>query len=1016
MTVSLLNVIYISIDAQSVYYLDYDDVVDKPDSIYFHEINVETCDTIQSIFYNHSSLYNFAVHPLSRDIYIYSEFISEDNNNLYYLFRFNVSEDTVDTLYESTFEFGDPWTFEFICPNKLLISEAHPFHSKFRLFDLETNSLTEIGEFDYLKRITNCSGRLIEYMTLSNTLHELDKQSLERTDFLGALDNDINFLNLDCYSTCDQDFFAVIDPYVANGGGIAILNGEGEVVNDCPLTASTRSYWPHIMDLPYYEILLDLDTTTSYCSDNNAIITYDCNESHYEAWGLHVDYFNNYHELDSMVIWIEEVDEDRSIRLTSHKGLLMDQVDADELRLYNTGSSTDEDFSEALRSLVYEDGSALPHFDTYEVKVQIYECGAESVPASLFFIPESISTAGDDIRIGLCADYTEALNLGDYLSGEADTSGYWLHGSSTLEGTTDLSGTYNYVVDNGDCGQDTSRVDIFYYDAAEKLCEERWLCSGDSLEWGNEWLKMGGIYRDTVLSEITGCDSLVTELELYYVPDAYTAMEDYSICYGDTLDIHGRMIYRDTMFLDTLLYDSVSCDSVYLEYRIEVTEEAVEVNQDTLICPGQMIEWRSQNITSAGSYSDKLISSESCDSINYILRVSVEAAAVSDVVLNNYCYGDTVIISGITVYSDTIISDTLAYVGSGCDSLIREYDVEFSQPLTQDYDEMHLCHDELIEWHGMMLDEGGEYSIVYVDSDNCDSLELNLSLSYYPAPGYEEIYEELCDGEVFQYRGHEIDRDSSWVDTLRYEESECDSMYIGYALEWSESVITEAEAAMICKEAGIYWRGMYIEDEGVYTEVISDAQGCDSLVMQMEVSEWDETQMLSPEIFEVEKGVLEEIVLLFDRDVRSIEWYPATGLDCSRCTEVNVMLEQDEDYTLLVEDENGCETEHRLEVRVQEDDVSTSYYLPNIIRVNGIGNNRLYLQTSDETIIRYDIKVYDRWGNEIYVYEDAQSNDASAGWDGRYQGDWVVSGVYVVMIEMKGSSRDMIVEDITVVR
>ena len=128
------------------------------------------------------------------------------------------------------------------------------------------------------------------------------------------------------------------------------------------------------------------------------------------------------------------------------------------------------------------------------------------------------------------------------------------------------------------------------------------------------------------------------------------------------------------------------------------------------------------------------------------------------------------------------------------------------------------------------------------------------------------------------------------------------------------------------------------------------------------------------------------------------------------------MLEQDVDYILTIEDIHGCIAEHSLLVRVAEQEEVTSFYLPNIIQVNGIDNNRLYLQTADDNIVSYDIKVYDRWGNEVYNYEEAQSNDAESGWDGRFQGDNVVSGVYIVMIEIKGASREIIVEDVTVVR
>ena len=94
-------------------------------------------------------------------------------------------------------------------------------------------------------------------------------------------------------------------------------------------------------------------------------------------------------------------------------------------------------------------------------------------------------------------------------------------------------------------------------------------------------------------------------------------------------------------------------------------------------------------------------------------------------------------------------------------------------------------------------------------------------------------------------------------------------------------------------------------------------------------------------------------------------------------------------------------------------------YIPNILNVNSnAGNDKFSIFGNEEVerILRF--QVFDRWGNKVYSNMNMELNNASAGWDGTYNGSYVEQGVYVYHIEIlfKDNSVNNYFGDITVIR
>ena len=97
--------------------------------------------------------------------------------------------------------------------------------------------------------------------------------------------------------------------------------------------------------------------------------------------------------------------------------------------------------------------------------------------------------------------------------------------------------------------------------------------------------------------------------------------------------------------------------------------------------------------------------------------------------------------------------------------------------------------------------------------------------------------------------------------------------------------------------------------------------------------------------------------------------------------------------TYLVQISNGCEMlEESIEVRLEEEGRSDYMYIPNAFSPNNDGINDEFLAYLGDNVNTNEFLLYifDRWGNQVYLSEDAQE-----GWSGKFRGKMMNQGVYI---------------------
>ena len=119
------------------------------------------------------------------------------------------------------------------------------------------------------------------------------------------------------------------------------------------------------------------------------------------------------------------------------------------------------------------------------------------------------------------------------------------------------------------------------------------------------------------------------------------------------------------------------------------------------------------------------------------------------------------------------------------------------------------------------------------------------------------------------------------------------------------------------------------------------------------------------------------------------------------------------EHNFLFIDEDECTLETKLIVP-QED---CPIYIPNVFSPNNDGNNDLFvIQPHIDFVGEFlAFKVYDRWGTNVFEARDFEPEEVA--WNGTFNGQKLLSGVYVYLVEYinQSGSREILRGDVTIV-
>lgn len=128
-----------------------------------------------------------------------------------------------------------------------------------------------------------------------------------------------------------------------------------------------------------------------------------------------------------------------------------------------------------------------------------------------------------------------------------------------------------------------------------------------------------------------------------------------------------------------------------------------------------------------------------------------------------------------------------------------------------------------------------------------------------------------------------------------------------------------------------------------------------------------------------------ELLLNAPVEMRSYLW--STGSQSPSIT-----VTEEGTYSVKVTDENGCSNSDTIDI---SSNCFNDLWIPNAFTPNGDGVNDVFLvrgNPRNTTIERF--VVYNRWGNKVFEANNILPSDVSAGWDGKYKGEYSPFEVY----------------------
>ncbi len=341
------------------------------------------------------------------------------------------------------------------------------------------------------------------------------------------------------------------------------------------------------------------------------------------------------------------------------------------------------------------------------------------------------------------------------------------------------------------------------------------ICAGSSYSFNGVSLTTAGNYADT-LQAANGCDSIVNLVLTINQPNASSSQQ--TICAGSSYNFNGATLTTQGTYHDTL-QNVNGCDSVVT--LVLSVQQAVTSAVSATVCQGSGYNFNGQTLTSAGTYTDTLITASGCDSI-VTLTLSLSAPVVT-VINRNICSGSSYNFNGTSLNTPGTYYDTLSTV-AGCDSIVQ-LNLQVNTSISTSYSAF-VCQGSTYNFNGVTLTAGGTYTDTLQAGGGCDSI-VTLHLTIHPSATY-QLSASICAGSSYNFNGQQLAVAGTYHDTL-FTQYGCDSI-VTLTLGVNPVISTQL-GIVVCNGSTYNFNGQILNTAGNYTDTLISAAGCDSIVV-----------------------------------------------------------------------------------------------------------------------------------------------------------------------------------------
>jgi hypothetical protein len=484
----------------------------------------------------------------------------------------------------------------------------------------------------------------------------------------------------------------------------------------------------------------------------------------------------------------------------------------------------------------------------------------------------------------------------------------------------------------------------------------------DPYLWNGNIYNQSGHYQFKTKST-GGCDS-IAELDLIILSPTISTTT-VSAC--DGYNWNGTQYSASGQFTFTTK-NAVGCDST----AILVLQIDSSYHKDIYQSACTVYNWNGSTYSSSGEYTFKSQSIHGCDSI-VILHLMIDTVVHSSdqqTACDQYNWNGNVFKqSGNYQYKSKS--------AAGCDS-IAELNLLIRHSSNSTFSAI-AC--DSYPWNGQNYKQSGRYTFSTTNTDGCDSVA-TLQLTIHPG---NDIYLNQTACDTFFWNVNQQRYDQTGVYKQSYTNSNgCDSIYtLNLNIHPNRQFL---QTAMACNEYRWPANQMLYRQSGQYAISLKDFFGCDSIIKL--------NLVIDPE-YSYTDTIVSNTAYTWPVNHQR---YDSSGL-----------------YQQNFRSVDGCDSIFFLYLVIQK---NYDVFYPNVINTNSAINNHFTLYNNGIPATIELLEIYDRWGELIWRKQNFPSSDPLLGWDGRFQGEYVIPGVYVWHAQIRLNDGSLVQKkgDLTVVR
>ena len=444
-----------------------------------------------------------------------------------------------------------------------------------------------------------------------------------------------------------------------------------------------------------------------------------------------------------------------------------------------------------------------------------------------------------------------------------------------------------------------------------------------------------------------------------------------------------------------------NADSVYFQWS---HNPALETNEATDLA--------------AGTYTVTVTDNYNCSTETEVLVGSISEQITTQEEVS-ICDGEEFEYEGLTYSQDTSFCVNFTTL-EGCDSMhcitlrTLENNTTFLQAYSCNQNEVGVFSDTLSNFNGC-----DSVIITTVDLVLADTTELT---AYNCDPNQVGVFEQTlsnqwgCDSLVIT-TVELLQQDTTYLNDVTCEPSEA-GVFVDYLTNQygCDSMIVLTVEAL--RKDTMYHRYESCDPDllGTFIDHYTNMVGCDSMVITEYVYPQYELRAEAPEDMKVDLGDSIQLNIQANFDPVYIEWTPADGLSCDDCMDPMVYITQDQEYSVYLLDENGCDVTVDFRVEVNP---FCDIYVPNAFSPNGDGINDAFTVFSAECVAEVErLLIFDRWGELVFEATEFMPNDLNFGWDGVFRGQTMNPAVFAwfTVVRLVNGEKVLLEGDLTLVR